>query len=69
MESNIQYQRWLDKVEGELKDALSIMNKAEVEDAFFRDLAFGTGGLRGVLGVGTNRMDIHPSSFKYSSSR
>src|SRR5690606_34242642 len=32
-------------------------NTAELTDAFYRDLEFGTGGLRGVLGVGTNRMN------------
>lgn len=32
---------------------------AEVSDRFYRDLAFGTGGLRGVLGAGTNRMNIY----------
>lgn len=30
-----------------------------IEDAFYRDLAFGTGGLRGVIGAGTNRMNIY----------
>ena len=30
----------------------------ETEDSFYRDLAFGTGGLRGILGLGTNRMNI-----------
>ncbi len=30
-----------------------------LEDAFYRDLAFGTGGLRGVIGVGTNRMNVY----------
>lgn len=30
-----------------------------IEDAFYRDLAFGTGGLRGVIGAGTNRMNVH----------
>lgn len=32
---------------------------AAMEDAFYRDLAFGTGGLRGVIGAGTNRMNIY----------
>ncbi|MCH3971357.1 MAG: phospho-sugar mutase [Oscillospiraceae bacterium] len=32
---------------------------AEIEDRFYRDLAFGTGGLRGVIGAGTNRMNIY----------
>jgi phosphoglucomutase len=31
----------------------------EIEDRFYRDLAFGTGGLRGVIGAGTNRMNIY----------
>ena len=34
-------------------------DEAKIEDAFYRDLAFGTGGLRGVLGAGTNRMNVH----------
>ena len=34
-------------------------NDAAVEDAFYRDLAFGTGGLRGVIGAGTNRMNVY----------
>ena len=38
---------------------LKAMDYVEVEDAFYRDLAFGTGGLRGVIGAGTNRMNIY----------
>jgi phosphoglucomutase len=34
-------------------------NGTELEDAFYRDLEFGTGGLRGVMGVGTNRVNIY----------
>lgn len=34
-------------------------NESAARDAFFQDLAFGTGGLRGVIGAGTNRMNIH----------
>ena len=34
-------------------------NDAEIEDRFYRDLEFGTGGLRGVIGAGTNRMNIY----------
>ena len=34
-------------------------NEAEIEDRFYKDLAFGTGGLRGVIGAGTNRMNIY----------
>ena len=34
-------------------------NDAEIEDRFYKDLEFGTGGLRGVIGAGTNRMNIY----------
>ncbi|MGN0557779.1 MAG: phospho-sugar mutase, partial [Acutalibacteraceae bacterium] len=34
-------------------------NEAEVSDRFYKDLEFGTGGLRGVIGAGTNRMNIY----------
>ncbi|MDD4850319.1 MAG: phospho-sugar mutase [Gemmiger sp.] len=33
--------------------------ESEIQDRFYRDLEFGTGGLRGVLGMGTNRMNIY----------
>ena len=62
---NIQeiYQFWLaqTKENSELQDELiSIQdNGAAIEDRFYRDLEFGTGGLRGVLGAGTNRMNIY----------
>ena len=42
-----------------LRKELDSLNEKELEDAFAIDLAFGTGGLRGVLGVGTNRMNIY----------
>ena len=34
-------------------------NEKEIEDRFYKDLEFGTGGLRGVIGNGTNRMNIY----------
>jgi phosphoglucomutase len=34
-------------------------DEKEIEDRFYKDLAFGTGGLRGVIGIGTNRMNIY----------
>ena len=53
------YQRWLERADASLQEELRGMDAAAVEDAFYRELAFGTGGLRGVLGAGTNRMNIH----------
>ncbi len=53
-----QYDLWYANAP-ELRDALSAMSEAEKNDAFYRDLAFGTGGLRGVIGTGTNRMNLY----------
>ena len=43
------------------KDELAAIegNEAEIEDRFYRELEFGTGGLRGVIGAGTNRMNVY----------
>ena len=46
-----------DKTQEELLDIRD--DKKEIEDRFYRDLEFGTGGLRGVIGAGTNRMNIY----------
>ena len=41
-------------------ELLSIKNdEKEIEDRFYKELEFGTGGLRGVIGAGTNRMNIY----------
>ena len=45
--------------DGDVANELMNMTQAGVEDAFYRDLAFGTGGLRGVIGAGTNRMNVY----------
>ena len=52
------YKKWLEYAI-ELKAELQAMDYNEIEDAFYRDLEFGTGGLRGVIGAGTNRMNIY----------
>ena len=54
-----EYERWLlsDAIDEDTKKALKALSEEAIEDAFYCDLAFGTGGLRGVLGVGTNRMN------------
>ncbi len=53
------YQRWLNEADASLQPELKAMEQVQKEDAFYRSLAFGTGGLRGVIGAGTNRMNIH----------
>lgn len=59
MDYKAEYQRWLEKANEELKTELRAMDEAAIEDAFYRNLAFGTGGLRGTIGAGTNRMNVH----------
>ena len=59
MDYRKEYERWLSHTKGDLRAELEAMDEASVEDAFYRDLAFGTGGLRGVIGAGTNRMNIY----------
>lgn len=59
--SEEQLQIWLNDptVDQQTKDELRAIahDSAEVEDRFYKDLEFGTGGLRGVMGAGTNRMN------------
>lgn len=43
----------------ELLAELKNMNEKEIEDSFYKDLSFGTGGLRGTIGAGSNRMNIY----------
>lgn len=56
-----EYKRWLesDKLAVSEKNYLKELSREEAEDSFYRDLEFGTGGLRGVMGLGTNRMNIY----------
>lgn len=54
-----EYKRWLEKADDEMKELLKDYSEKEIEDSFYRNLAFGTGGLRGTIGAGTNRMNVH----------
>ena len=58
-----EYERWLSLAKGDsdVEAELTAIkgDSVKIEDRFYRDLAFGTGGLRGVIGAGTNRMNIH----------
>lgn len=58
-----EYERWLN-TELDDPDLTAELNKIknqpdEINDRFYRNLAFGTGGLRGVIGAGTNRMNVY----------
>ncbi|RSK53815.1 phospho-sugar mutase [Bacillus canaveralius] len=53
--------QWLDfaGMDSSLSEQLDNMDEKDLEDAFYKDLEFGTGGMRGELGAGTNRMNIY----------
>ena len=57
----IKYNEWLNNpiFDKETKEELESIkgNEAEIEDRFYKDLEFGTAGLRGIIGIGTNRMN------------
>lgn len=60
MDYKKEYERWLQyATDSDIKTELQDMSEAQIEDAFYRDLAFGTGGLRGTIGAGTNRMNVY----------
>lgn len=63
MEEHLKYQKWVSNAT-EDNDVVSELKVIEdddqaITDAFYRDLVFGTGGLRGTIGAGTNRMNIY----------
>ncbi len=51
------YNQWLTFDEETRKELEAITDEKEIEDRFYKELAFGTGGLRGIMGAGTNRMN------------
>ena len=56
-----EYHRWCEMADEDpdLTKELKTMTETEIGDAFYRNLSFGTGGLRGTLGAGTNRMNVY----------
>lgn len=57
------YRHWLQyaQLDEDLREELEMIaeNEAEIRDRFYKSLEFGTGGLRGVIGAGTNRMNVY----------
>lgn len=53
------YDLWLQKTSEKEREILNKMSSEEIEDSFYKDLEFGTGGMRGKMGYGTNRMNVH----------
>lgn len=61
MNATFEYEKWInnDSLEPNLRKELEAMNESDIEEAFHTDLAFGTAGMRGIMGPGTNRMNIY----------
>lgn len=59
MDYRKEYDRWLKLADEETVSELKEYGEKEIEDSFYRNLAFGTGGLRGTIGAGTNRMNTY----------
>ena len=56
------YKKWTEDAyfdEATRKELLALTDETEIEDRFYKELEFGTGGLRGIIGAGTNRMNIY----------
>lgn len=58
---HLRYQDWLFHVDADMKEELIALcnDPNELEDRFYCDLSFGTAGMRGIMGAGTNRMNIY----------
>lgn len=59
MDYRKEYERWLNCADAHTVEQLKEYSEKKIEDSFYRNLAFGTGGLRGTIGAGTNRMNIY----------
>lgn len=59
MDYNKEYLRWLELADQEAVSELKVMDNEQIKEAFCQNLSFGTGGLRGIIGAGTNRMNVH----------
>lgn len=61
MNAQEEYQKWLDSsvVSPLMKEELKAMSSEEIDDAFYKNIEFGTAGMRGILGPGTNRINVY----------
>lgn len=56
----LEYKRWLENADDDgISESLKHYTDTQIEDAFYCNLTFGTGGLRGTIGAGTNRMNVY----------
>ncbi|MDF9824797.1 phosphoglucomutase [Breznakia sp. PF5-3] len=60
-EKDVEYLRWIESpnLDEELRKELDNMSDEEIHDSFYTNIEFGTAGMRGLLGPGTNRINVH----------
>lgn len=61
MDAKKNYERWLksNNLDSKLRKEMEGMDETAIKDAFYTNIEFGTAGMRGVMGAGTNRINIH----------
>jgi len=61
MDYRAEYEKWMNspKVTDEIKAELSAIDEKEKEDRFYKELEFGTAGMRGIMSAGINRMNVY----------
>lgn len=61
MDYHKNYQKWMkySNLDDTLKKELKNLDEKQIEDAFYKDIEFGTGGIRGLMGPGTNRVNLY----------
>ncbi|HBL3391809.1 TPA: phospho-sugar mutase [Enterococcus faecium] len=59
MNYKVEYERWLNHANADIIEELRSYSEKDIEDSFYKNLSFGTGGLRGTIGAGPNRMNVH----------
>lgn len=57
MDYREKYEHWLEHADAETRSELADLDEGEIYDRFYTDMAFGTAGLRGIIGAGTNRLN------------
>ncbi|XIK61214.1 phospho-sugar mutase [Enterococcus faecium] len=59
MNYKVEYERWLNHANADIIEELRSYSEKDIEHSFYKNLSFGTGGLRGTIGAGPNRMNVH----------
>lgn len=59
MDAKMEYKKWLENSDEATRQELLAMSEDDITEQFYKSLEFGTGGLRGIMAAGTNRMNVY----------